>query len=572
MSDLRRGLSLPLLVKDLTEMAARRRTFLLRSAFAAVLYLCFGFFFHDALTRFEQSGSLGHGQRLLEPLMGINFIAIYALLPAILAPAIAGEKERGTLDLIFTTDLGRWSLLTQKLLSRLVPVFSLLLLSLPAMALAYALGGIQTNHILCAAWCLLLTCLQVAAVGLAASAYCVTVPLAFLSTYLLLAILYGAPFILLLSTRARWLGDLCFGLLPAIAYFEYGERGRFLSLAAYSPLTFGTILASFLAARWFLVRRAAARPRNRLRQLLQATDRLFDKANRLAGNIVLVRDDKPLPEEDPIVWRESRGAGAGRLRHTIRITFVLELAVVAIALAALWPRGPWSPRGYLPRGAIASAEMGFWILAAVTMVVLGTHRIAGERSRGTLHTLLACPLPSGAILRAKVQALRRLFPLAWTPLLTLALFQAVHRMEYFHFTRPDYDLDEAVYHLVATALSLLLYLPLLSWLGILFGLRFRTNARATIGALAFVAAWCALPILLLGLLRFSLDWLPHGAYRHLVFLSPAALPALTATGTFTHYPAPWGLLAVHTLWYGMLWAVLRGFCIHRADSLLRQAP
>ena len=44
------------------------------------------------------------------------------------------------------TRLGPFTILFEKLLSRLVPMFTFLLLSLPLMAFAYSLGGVSTRR------------------------------------------------------------------------------------------------------------------------------------------------------------------------------------------------------------------------------------------------------------------------------------------------------------------------------------------------------------------------------------------------------------------------------------------
>ncbi len=65
--------------------------------------------------------------------------------PAIVSGALTAEKERNTLQLLFLTRLGPWTILLEKLLSRLVPVATFLLVSLPLVFIAYLWGGL-TQH------------------------------------------------------------------------------------------------------------------------------------------------------------------------------------------------------------------------------------------------------------------------------------------------------------------------------------------------------------------------------------------------------------------------------------------
>ena len=83
-------------------------------------------------------------------------------------------------------------------------MFSLLLLSLPLLMVAYALGGISTTHLINTVWLLLLTLLQIGCLALCCSACCSaccrTPVSAFITGYLVTAAyLIGIPFVILVA-------------------------------------------------------------------------------------------------------------------------------------------------------------------------------------------------------------------------------------------------------------------------------------------------------------------------------------------------------------------------------------
>ncbi len=178
--------SLPLLSKELIEQSNRRRTFVLRTAYAVLLYVSLMW------TLVAESGwnsnslaMLGRGRELFDMLVGFQFFAIYAFLPGLAAGVLAAEKERDTLAMLLLTKLGGWTIVVEKLLSRLMPLAMLMLLSLPLLAVAYSLGGVSLLKIVDAVWVLGISAMQVGALTVFCSAWYRTAAGAFVATYIL---------------------------------------------------------------------------------------------------------------------------------------------------------------------------------------------------------------------------------------------------------------------------------------------------------------------------------------------------------------------------------------------------
>src|SRR5260221_2972503 len=143
MTRLFENFGLPLLGKELIEQAARKRTYVIRGLYAALLFFSSYLFFYEIM----QVGSasplavLGRGREMYATLVGLQFAGVYLFMPAMTCGVLTQEKERASLQLLFLTRLGPWTILFEKLLGRVVPMLGFLLLSLPMLGIAYMLGG-----------------------------------------------------------------------------------------------------------------------------------------------------------------------------------------------------------------------------------------------------------------------------------------------------------------------------------------------------------------------------------------------------------------------------------------------
>jgi ABC-type transport system involved in multi-copper enzyme maturation permease subunit len=189
---------LPLLAKDLTERAARPRTYVVRALFGLVLVGWFAWSMRS-FVRAEGGGTaqagmamMGAGRDLFATLTKAICVALLIVQPALMAPAFTHEKERGTLALLLLTPQHPWKLVLEKYLAGLLPVATLLLFGLPLGAVAYAYGGVTPAVLAAAGLVLLVTWLQAGAAALLCSAWCRTTPAAILTSYALLGIFYFA--------------------------------------------------------------------------------------------------------------------------------------------------------------------------------------------------------------------------------------------------------------------------------------------------------------------------------------------------------------------------------------------
>src|SRR5678815_1687596 len=106
MKTVRAIFSLPLVAKELTEIAARRRTYITRVVYALLLITFFLAINHSTFRFMSLSPlyAMGMGRAMFEVLVMLQLVGICLFLPAFAAGLITQEKERDSRALLFLTE------------------------------------------------------------------------------------------------------------------------------------------------------------------------------------------------------------------------------------------------------------------------------------------------------------------------------------------------------------------------------------------------------------------------------------------------------------------------------------
>ena len=572
-------LGLPLLARELNEQAGRRRTYVLRLLYGTLLFLLAFWQFERTLAGVGPNifSALGTGAQMFRQVMLIQFLGILLFLPALVCGAITSEKERDSLSLLLITRLSPWTILVEKLLGRLVPMFSFLLLSLPLLAFAYSLGGVSTMEMISGVCILCLTCLHVGTLSLMCSSWATTTVSAFIGTYALgLVTWFGLGFLGIVIHSSRQLSSLL-GIQDTLFTLMTSQPGV---LETQAVLLLVPALLFFGLSRIFLVRRAQVTPKNLVLEFFRRLDTFFTWLNDITtGGVLLVRDDVALPEDEPITWRETRKKSLGTTRYLVRVLVTIEtplfLVLAAVAGMALQAR----------LGIAAEALYVIWSVSVLLISVQATSLISSERTHQTLDVLLATPLTSREIVLQKFRGPRRLIRVLWIPFLTVFLFEVwfAHGTEGLSdgtlalLTVPFNTLDAAIVHydyMLCAILSIIVYLPLTTWLAFLVGTCIRSQARSLLVTLLLIFGWAFLPVLLTGTnadrVTLYLMSRPPVALASLL-VSPSVIIMMNETRGLTPELGRSTMLLctiVNFAFYGLIWWQLRAWCLTRSDRLM----
>lgn len=594
--------SLPLLSKELTEQANRRRTYIIRTIYALLFLGFVGFIYIDLMSglRNNPMAILGRGREIYEAMIYLQFTAIYLFLPAITCGVITQEKERNSLGLLLITRLSPSTIILEKYLGRLITMLTFLTLGLPILAFAYALGGISPAMFISGLWFLLLTMLQVAALGVFCSSFFRTTVSAFIAAYVIGFFMLFGPMIAfeLNLFFYRDLFDFLAGGVQRTPFLgsllNMRGRGSELNLFLFAPYWFDTFSRStgwkavigpaifsipilvctlffLMLAHYFLVRRAFLTPHNLLLKAFKKLDSHFSRINenRFTRGIVLVQDDQKLPETNPLAWRETSKKSLGTFRYLFRILVVLEVPTLFLCLLI----ATGNPAPVVPGAVILLWCV--WGLSVLLLAVSATSLISGERSHETLDVLLTTPLTGTEILDQKIAGVKRLCLVLLIPLLTIVLFEAWWKWGYqdigfatfYTWQHTNYETQWLPY-LIGSLLTIAIYMPMLIYLFCWLGMKIKSQTKAILTALGGILLWSVLPFILafpIFMLNPSFD---EDSVIYGVLLSPASFLVLNEIAEFHEFGSIWIPLFVNSAIYGgcLLW--FRHLCRNHIDEKL----
>jgi ABC-type transport system involved in multi-copper enzyme maturation permease subunit len=556
----------PLLGKELLEQSARRQMYVIRVVYALVLFGAFGIYYLRHLAQGPVL-ALGRGMGPFQFLVMAQLITIYLFLPPLMAGALAQEKERDTLGLLFLTDLTPWELILQKYVGRLIPMLTLLFLSLPLLAVAYSLGGVSAGMLYASAATLFLTCLWVGALALECSAH------------------EGSTFQALLRCWGICLGfATCCALGPFPFWASFpGASGLppnglfYLFPSSFMAMGYLVMTWLFLArAKQILETRAYVQRRNPFAQQFKQLDQYWKDLRKLLRALLRKRDREAKAVAKQVV---QRGLGAlddprdwslgGYLLARMQIPTVLSFAIIigAIVLIALVANVFIDPKS---GGAFFIVVSGIWILALVTLPIQSANAVASERINERLGAILTTPLTAREILDEWFAPIRRWIQFLTRPLLLIIIVEAL--VKFYTQNQENPRWTNLALYLGMSLLTVWVYPELVRWSGFWIGLRILNQIRALMTSLLLAVAWCILPVAGSGYLAET-GLLPPEWSETLHFLSPitvirtaeaigrqAANPAVTA-GTITLAFLHLGLAAA------LMWKV-RQICLTTADRHL----
>ena len=478
----------PLLGKELLEQAARKQMYVIRVAYALVLFGAFCVYY----TRHLAQGpvlALGRGLEPFNFLVAAQLVTIFLFLPPLMAGALAQEKERETLGLLFLTDLTSWELILQKYVGRLIPMLTLLFLSLPLLAVAYSLGGVSAGMLYSSAVKLFLTCLWVGALALECSAHEAT-------TFQALVRCWG---ICLAFAMCCSKGPFSLLLRPSIRYgppssFVFSVVPTFFTTAGYLLMT----LLFLVRARQILEARAFVQRRNPFGHQFKQLDQYWKDLRKLLRAILRKRDQDAYADAEQVV---RRGLGAlgdqrdwslgGFLMARMQVPNVLAFAIIfgVIVLIALVANVALYPKS---GGAFVVVVGGLWILALLTVPIQSANAVASERINERLGAILTTPLTAREILDEWLAPIRRWIQFLTRPL--IVVFSAEAMVKFTTQDPKDPRWTNLALYLGISLLTVWIYPALVQWSCFWIGLRIRNQIRALMTSLLLVVAWCIIPL------------------------------------------------------------------------------
>jgi ABC-type transport system involved in multi-copper enzyme maturation permease subunit len=407
----------PLFYYELVRLARRGRSTVIRCVYILVIFVALYFLYRGefpaydplsdpfaaAATDVRRQGVLARD--FVMAVLCIQAVGTLLLAPSYLGVTVAGERERGTLDLLFTTHLRDSEIVVGKLASHVAHLGGVLLAGLPLLAATQLWGGVDFLALLCAFAAAGFNLLSIASLSIWCSVVVRRSGEALFVSYML-----SAELLLGLAALFLWLRySLHYPVtLTAPGVFLDMQEGPAAlgssALARLQPLA--TCVAVNGAIAGITVLSAIRNVRRRDSRVLQgkpavvARPRLSKRSKFPAGRPI-PRMRLPLGNR-PLLWKEMGPvANPGVFEFLNRSWPVLVLSAAGLG---------WLVRTYC---SAASREMNdIFMLSAVMMTYPGLAwcgfvamraaiSVCRERERNTLDSLLTLPQSRSAILGAK---------------------------------------------------------------------------------------------------------------------------------------------------------------------------
>ena len=483
----------PLFRVEMVSVARRRRYFVLRVVYG-LLALFLLWTTYTSLRAFSmgasQTISIQQGATLATGFFvafsWLQILAVLAVGPAMAVGTIATERERRTIEYLFTTDLSNAEIILGKLVARLCLFGQLLLVGLPILFLFRLLGGIPAQLLVVTFLFAASTSLLIASLSICVSVWSERARDATVRVYLLLGVLTFLPIIL--QTSAGWgpfkgalwdvtgrpIVDFCISINPLWslknAIGNQSAIGARIDLALVWQTVSQQILVSVLAVGLaiFAVRRV------HLKETTKAAGRA---RSRFQWRLPKWR--RPLGR-DAMLWKEIfAGTATTKLGLIGWVAIALILLTVTGIMLTLLVNTLMAGTGWRAENEFHFGILGLTGYLGTGILLLLAARAAGlvtsEKERDCWLSLLATPLTGREIIRSKMWG--NLYSLRW-PLLLLMV---------------NWGLGVMLAPVFAPVAIVLLgtYL-LMAWyvtnLGLFFSLRSQTTLRAmgaTLGTLLF---------------------------------------------------------------------------------------
>ncbi len=453
---------LPLLRRELTELANRRRTYLVRVVGACVLLFFVFLAYQSAMADRDQliriyggfvgpSTYLGIGGAVFAAITPMLFYTIQLLMPALCCAAVTAEKENNTIGTLLLTKLSPGTIILEKVGSRVVPMLTILLLAFPVLAHVHSLGGVDTDQLVGTIWLLLSECFLIASISILFSSWFSTTTAAFIWSYAFIGLLLSFSMSLDISTflpsaiwRDAFSGSDQYATPAQVAMLRnmgvtppgMGTVSGWSEVFRESFTAWLAIGFFLLLARLCIVRRAFVSQASLMLKAFRVVDTFFKSLNQATtGGIEVVKDGNPLPENDPVAWRERTKKSLGKARYLFRILIVLEVPTLFICMLAATISARSAFTG------LYVLECLIWTLAGLIAAVKAATLFSSERAKETIEPLLASPMTAVEILNQKVSGIRRLLVVLSVPILTV---NATHFMLHFDVSSGRNVLDSII--------------------------------------------------------------------------------------------------------------------------------
>ena len=488
----------PIFDKELRVSSRRRRNYVLRFSYLALLTMFLALYWMEAAPSgqsglYQSSRMAQAGQMIIVYVVWFQFLATQMIAGIMLSTSISDEIYHKTLGLLMTTPINSFQVVIGKLLSKLLQLLLLMAISLPLLAIVRVFGGVPWGYVVSGLCITLTTVLFVGSLSLFYSIFSRRAYVVIILTVLTIGVMFAlAPLFRVMA--GRFVSGTVLDFIVALSYVN-----PYICLVLATETMMSPGGTGWMPGSWWLVQCAVMLGGSVLLLFLSVL-MVRRVALRQATGEAGVSSKKPYqsPQLDPgttlrqafdgeprrvrgsaILWKELRSPLFGR--H--KLAFAISIAVGLILLFMTYAF-------FADQNALDDSEVHiiyalvFMGLGTLFAIILPATCITSEKESRAWPLLLTTTLGDWQILGAKfVGVLRRSLPiwcLLFGHIILFVLTGFIHPVAVFQ-----------------TAMLVGWLVVFLSGSGLYFSARFRHTTTAVIANFVFAAVvWGIVPLVM----------------------------------------------------------------------------
>ncbi len=473
----------PIFTKELRVASRRRRSYIFRTVYLALLMLLMLLIWFEAVDSFDaNSVRMSRMSRaamiIASSIAWFQFIALQILAVILLSTAISEEIYHRTLGVLMSTPITSRQIVTGKLLSKLLQMLHMFAMTLPLLALIRVFGGIPWSYLI--------------------ATFCITLAtIIFLSCLtLFFSIYFKRAYVVMIFTVAT--AGILLGLIPLIfsefesiaihisPYLGFTIETENMFYPGNTPYFHWPILCIYLLALCIPVYILACRKVRKV-ALAHTTARRKRQEEYIPPKIKRKSDIlyRPLFLHALIrktlgtgmIWKEFLTPVLGRFRFLVYGAILLFVLMLLIGMLVGILFGSLEIMGFT----LVASVIAFFSLAVLFTAIVPAACITSEKESRTWPILLSTPITHNQILAGKLVGIVRRILIAWSPF-------------FFVFALIAHIVDFPVAALIQLLVLSLTAMAFLVASGIYFSARLRRTTPAVISNLALAATlWGLVP-------------------------------------------------------------------------------
>ncbi len=203
-------MSNPIIAFSATRRMRSLRTILTVSVYGAVLLGIAAYMLRNMFGGTVTIRSMQEGVRCYMMLTAVQFLLLVLIGPAMTSGAIAGERERQTLELLLVTNTRSFRIAAGKMAESFAMLALLIVSGLPAMCLTMVAGGVTLAQVLVSMLFLLAVAFGTVCVGIFASACCRTSVRSGVTSYRIIVLIAAVTVLPLFFGYSRRITDVVY--------------------------------------------------------------------------------------------------------------------------------------------------------------------------------------------------------------------------------------------------------------------------------------------------------------------------------------------------------------------------